>query len=409
MLVAFSLENYKSFRERQVLSFASSIGDEHPEHIVTLANGLRVNRFAALIGGNGVGKTQLINAITEFANAIHNDTLHKLHMPFLLNKECRNKPTSYEAILIDEDQKNFIRYGVSVLNEVIVDEYLYIRPIKKGAREQCIFIRDKNGVVFKKIELKKYESLIGPVLRESGAVVTFAKSLEIDALVETRRWALKQLPYYSEKFKNPSLKFVEGQLKRQLSGDEGNEELSESGLRIVNTYNEMIIQSPLHIDKVEFVRFGEDNEYKFVYLIKNDDGDFTKIGPDRRDEFFSQGTLNVLTFLAILIWASEYDFTLYVDEIDSSIHYSLASALIKKIFDKTCRKNGVQFIMSTHNIPLLDETFRRDELNIIVKDSSKASIITNATVFSVRKDSKVSAKYLRGEFGLVPAFLDTKN
>ncbi|HCD7738832.1 TPA: ATP-binding protein, partial [Enterobacter hormaechei] len=340
MLVAFSLENYKSFRERQVLSFASSIGDEHPEHIVTLANGLRVNRFAALIGGNGVGKTQLINAINEFANSIHNDTLHKLHQPFLLNKQCRNKPTSYEAILIDEEQDNFIRYGVSVLNEVIVDEYLYVRPIKKGAREQCIFTRDKNGVVFKKTEFKKYESLIGPVLRESGAVITFAVSLEIDALVQTRRWALKQLPYYSEKFKNPSLKFVEGQLRRQLLGDEGNEKLNESGQRIIKTYNDMVIQSPLHIDKVDFVRFGEDNEYKFVYLIKNDDGDFTRIGPDRRDEFFSQGTLNVLTFLAILIWASEYNFTLYVDEIDSSIHYSLASALIRKIFDKTCKENG---------------------------------------------------------------------
>ena len=408
MLVAFSLENYKSFRERQVLSFASAIGDEHPEHMVTLANGLRVNRFAALIGGNGVGKTQLIQAINEFANAIHNDGLNKLHMPFLLNKECRSKPTSYEAIIIDEDQENFIRYGISIFNEVIVDEYLYIRPIKKGAREQCIFTRDVNGVVFKKAEYKKQESLIGPILRDSEAVITFAKSLEIDALVETRRWALKQLPYYSEKHKNPSLKFVEGQLKRQLLGEGDNEALDESGLRIIQTYNEMVVQSPLHIDKVDFLKFGEDNEYKFVYFIKNDDGDFTRIGPDRRDEFFSQGTLNVLTFLAILIWASEYDFTLYVDEIDSSIHYSLASALIKKIFDKTCRRNGVQFIMSTHNIPLLDDYFRRDELNIIIKDSSKASIITNAANFSVRKDAKVSAKYLRGEFGTVPSFLGIK-
>ncbi|MXJ80725.1 AAA family ATPase [Klebsiella michiganensis] len=408
MLVAFSLENYKSFRERQVLSFASSIGDEHPEHMVTLANGLRVNRFAALIGGNGVGKTQLIQAINEFANAIHNDGLNKLHMPFLLNRECRSKPTSYEAIIIDEDQENFIRYGISIFNEVIVDEYLYIRPIKKGAREQCIFTRDVNGVVFKKAEYKKQESLIGPILRDSGAVITFAKSLEIDALVETRRWALKQLPYYSEKHKNPSLKFVEGQLKRQLLGEGDHEALDESGLRIIQTYNEMVVQSPLHIDKVDFLKFGEDNEYKFVYFIKNDDGDFTRIGPDRRDEFFSQGTLSVLTFLAILIWASEYDFTLYVDEIDSSIHYSLASALIKKIFDKTCRRNGVQFIMSTHNIPLLDDYFRRDELNIIIKDSSKASIITNAANFSVRKDAKVSAKYLRGEFGTVPSFLGIK-
>ncbi|MGJ0193154.1 AAA family ATPase [Pantoea sp. RRHST58] len=406
MLVAFTLENYKSFRDRQELSFVSSPGDEHPDHFVTLANGLRVNRFAALIGGNGVGKTQLIKAINEFASGIHNDELHTLHKPFLLSKDCRDKPTSFEAIFVDDLQENFIRYGVSVRDENIEREYLYMRPIKKGAREVCIFTRDKEGVSFKKVEYKKHEALISPVLRESGAVITFAKSLEVDALIETRRWALKQLPYYSENHKNPSLKFVEGRLRQQMEGDSEDKKLNSAGLNILKTYNELVVKSPLHIDKVEFMRYGEENEYRFVYFIKNVDGDFTRIGPDRRDDFFSQGTINVLTFLAVLIWVNEYSFTLYVDELDSSIHYSLASSLIKKILERTSKQRGVQFVMSTHNIPLLDDCFRRDELNIIVKDETKSSIITNASTFSVRKDAKVSAKYLRGEFGSVPSFLN---
>lgn len=409
MLVAFTLENYKSFRNRQELTFVATQGEEHPEHFVTLDNGLRVNRFAVLIGGNGVGKTQLIKAINEFANAIHTDGLHKLHNPFLLSKEFREKATSYEVIFVNDEQNSFVRYGISVRNEIIENEYLYMRAVKKGAREFCIFTRDKDGVYFKKPEHKKHESLISPVLRESGAVITFAKSLEISALIETRRWALKQLPYYSESHKNPSLNFVEGQLKKQLEGDEEDKKLDDIGESILKNYNELVVKSPLHIDRVEFIRYGEDNEYRFVYFIKNIDGDFTRIGPDRRMDFFSQGTINILTFLAVLVWVGEYDFTLYVDEIDSSIHYSLASSLIKKILDRTSKQANVQFVMSTHNIPLIDDCFRRDELNIIVKDNNKASFITNASSFSVRKDAKVSAKYLRGEFGSVPSFFNGGN
>ncbi|HBA8303889.1 TPA: hypothetical protein J1073_004642, partial [Escherichia coli] len=47
----------------------------------------------------------------------------------------------------------------------------------------------------------------------------------------------------------------------------------------------------------------------------------------------------------------------------------------------------------------------RDELNIIIKDKEKASNIINASKFSIRKDAKVSAKYFRGEFGVLPSFL----
>lgn len=406
MLVAFTLENYKSFRERETLSFVATTGDEHPEHTITLENGLRVNRFAAIIGGNGAGKSQLIAAINDFARAINNDNISKLHQPFLFSKEKREQSSKYEVIILDATKNNFLRYGLSVLNEEVFEEYLYTRPVKKGARETCVFLREKSGIVFKKIEYKKQETLIRPVIKNTGAIVTFGRSLEIEELESIRYWAVRQLPYNPESLKKVGLGFIEQCFLELLDVDESKKRvLSKKVSYLLKTYNDFIIKAPLHIDGVDFLQYGDDGKYRFVYKIKNLDDGYTIIGPEERHTFFSQGTLNVLAFLAMLIWANDNGFTLYVDEIDSSIHYSLANALIKKILKRNSEIDGMQFVLSTHNIPLLDECFRRDELNIIIKDSERASSIVNASSFSVRKDAKISAKYLRGEFGALPTFL----
>ena len=109
--------------------------------------------------------------------------------------------------------------------------------------------------------------------------------------------------------------------------------------------------------------------------------------------------------MAVLLWSHSNKLTLYIDEIDSSIHYLLANSMLKKIIHDVCQLDNVQFIFSTHNLPLLDDCIRRDELNIIYKNEDKSSEIINASKFSVRKDAKISAKYFRGEFGILPKFL----
>ena len=405
MLIAFTLENYKSFREKQTLSFISSSGDEHLAHTLLLANGLRINRFAAIIGGNGAGKTQLLCAITDFAAAINTGRLDSLHEPYLFSKEYRLKPTSYEVIILNSDKNSFLRYGASILGGAIQSEYLYSRPVKKGAKESCIFIRDSEGVSFKKAEYKKHETLIKPILKDSGAVITFAKSLQIDELDEVYDWGLTQLPYSTDLFES-DLEFFELQFEKDFKkNDEGKVIIDNNERTMLDIYRGFIEKSPLHIDSVDFLPFGSDGKHRFVFIIKNIDGGITTIGPGERNEFFSQGTMHILTFLAALIWAMDAGFTLHVDEIDSSIHHSLATSLIKEVLSYFSSRNDMQFILSTHNIPLLDECFRRDELNIIMKDGTKSSSIINASEFSMRKDAKISAKYFRGEFGVLPSFL----
>lgn len=403
MLIRFTIGNYKSFRDKQSLSFVSSQGDEHPEHVVELDNGLRINKVAAIIGGNGTGKSQLLAAITEFAIAIRQDKLNELHQPYIFSQESLEKPTSYEVIIINDEKTLFLRYGISVFNETIISEYLYSRPVKKGAKESCIFKRELSNVEFIKQEYKKQESLINPILKDSGAVITFSKSLRLVELNDVIFWAIGQLPYIPEDHTNQAIQFIEELLHKEYEQGEKNK-VEE----FLVEYNKYIKLCPIYIDSVSFQPQGDEGKNRFIYRMNNfnDSSEFITIGIDTRKSFFSRGTLNVLGCIAILLWSHRNKFTLYIDEIDSSIHYLLANSILKQIIDDTCQLDNVQFVFSTHNLPLLDDCIRRDELNIIYKNEDKSSEIINASKFSVRKDAKISAKYFRGEFGSLPTFLE---
>ncbi|WP_272525066.1 AAA family ATPase [Providencia sp. PROV196] len=403
MLIQFTIENYKSFRDKQSLSFVSSQGDEYPEHVVELDNGLRINKVAAIIGGNGTGKSQLLAAITEFAIAIRQDRLDELHKPHIFSEESRERPTFYEVIIVNEEKILFLRYGISVFNGKVISEYLYSRPVKKGAKESCIFKRELSNVEFIKQEYKKQESLINPILKDSGAVITFSKSLRLVELNDVIFWAMAQLPYIPEDHTNQAIQFIEEQLHKEYEQGEKNK-VEE----FLVEYNKYIKLCPIYIDSVSFQPQGDEGKCRFVYRINNhhDSSKFVSVGLDRRSSFFSRGTLNILGFMAVLLWSHSNKFTLYIDEIDSSIHHLLANSILKKVIHDVCQLDNVQFVFSTHNLSLLDDCIRRDELNIIYKNEDKSSEIINASKFSVRKDAKISAKYFRGEFGSLPTFLD---
>lgn len=62
MLVRFSVENYRSFKDRQVFSMVAGKHTRHKDQVVSI-NGKRLLKAGVLFGANAAGKSNLIKAI----------------------------------------------------------------------------------------------------------------------------------------------------------------------------------------------------------------------------------------------------------------------------------------------------------------------------------------------------------
>ena len=72
MLIRFSVENYKSFRDRVEFSMVSSKVRSHPSHVVkaTSANDISVLKVGVIYGANASGKSNIIKAMKHAQNMI---------------------------------------------------------------------------------------------------------------------------------------------------------------------------------------------------------------------------------------------------------------------------------------------------------------------------------------------------
>lgn len=63
MLIRFTVDNFKSFKERQRFSMIPGKGTLKPHHKSTSINGVSALKLAVIFGANASGKSNLIQAI----------------------------------------------------------------------------------------------------------------------------------------------------------------------------------------------------------------------------------------------------------------------------------------------------------------------------------------------------------
>src|SRR5262249_160983 len=109
MLIEFQVENFRSFRGRQVLSMVASAADEHPNN--TFDSGLkgfgRFLRSAAVYGPNAAGKTNLLRALQfvqeRVLNSANTSSRYR-YDPFKFSEATRLAPSEFQV--------SFVQYGV---------------------------------------------------------------------------------------------------------------------------------------------------------------------------------------------------------------------------------------------------------------------------------------------------------
>lgn len=150
MVEKICIENYLSFKEKVVFSFVSSREKDKFNDGVSAwyeqCGEKKLSKLLFVLGNNAAGKTNFINAVRTLQTLVvskpaeRDDALE--YMPFLLDNESRNKPTSFEIVFYLEDSRYI--YSISYDEDSIHYESL---KVSRKTRDIPVYTRTLDKVM----------------------------------------------------------------------------------------------------------------------------------------------------------------------------------------------------------------------------------------------------------------------
>lgn len=413
MLVQFTVENYLSIRDKVYLSLEPSKDSEHPENLITKGDYKAVNSVA-IYGANASGKSSLFKAITIALIMIRNSNNVQITdklpvVPFKFDFESRNKPTSFEFIFIARDGKKYI-YGFSATTEKVVEEYLYCY---NSAKPTLIFDLSEN-------EEPKFNRTYKVKLDAAYQMNTANKLF----LATATTWNVKCTKIPFEWLAESMDTFTE---VMELSGVAFEKYRADETREYIEFTKNLLQQADINISSIEVdakevvggpalpfqivvqgkvIPSNEGKNYEVEittgHTIINEEGEETEFSLSLQEE--SMGTQLLFFYGPLLKDAFEKGKTIFLDEIDKSMHPSLVKFIMNLFRDSDINKNGAQLIVTTHETGILSlDMFRRDQIYFTEKDSKTGvTDLYSLDEFSVRKTENIEKGYLMGRYGAIP-------
>ena len=418
MLIEFSVENFKSIRERQTLSMVASnyykeLVDENTFEVISDEKFPRLLKSAVIYGANASGKTTLVNAMEFVDNFVCNSSKESQSgdevpvIPFRLSKETSVLDSNFEISFFQDG----IRYefGFSANLKRVTSEWLYAYPGGKGQR---MYARAYSPE-FDSYHYVWGKNFLGGRRRSDWKGSTRSNALFLSTAVQLNCEQLK--PAY-EWFKSrvatldPSV-LSAGYTMQHF--DERKEEildfLSAADLFIADVKVNKIKFDPslvptdmpeaLRDEVIKNMSGKEFSEPKF-YLKSVDDDSLVEFSDDE----ISAGTKALFNFSGPWVDVVTKARVLFVDELDSSLHPLVVHQLIKMLHNVG---SAAQVVFTTHDTSILAKgILRRDQIWMIGKNAGQASILTPLSEYSVREDEALEKGYLSGRYGGVPFVKD---
>ena len=416
MLIQFSVENFKSFKDKAVLSLVPSKDTSHENNISILESEERVLNSVAIYGANAAGKTNLFKALTTAILMIRkssqlqkNDRLEGI-VPFLFDKSMVEKPTSFEFVFTASGIKYI--YGFSATPIDVVSEYLYAYF---SAKPSTIFERDGNEFKFPKD--KRMLDQVAEKNTPNKLFLSTATTWNYDRTEPAYSWFDKGINTYPEYERLHPIAFEQFEKGEQDKVHQFVIELlKESDINIqdymiksepINDQDLIQIFGPLYqAAKDAKMLEGKKQNVFMDHLVSNEDGTTSIFRMSMADE--SKGTENLFLLAPILMRALSTGETVVIDEIERSLHPLLVKYVVSYFNDPVRNPNHAQLIFNTHNLELMSlDIFRRDQIYFVDKSGKTgASEIYSLDEFSVRTEENIKKGYLLGRFGAIPSILE---
>lgn len=443
MLIRFSVENFLSFKERQLFSMIPGKGTLKPEHKTEKVRGISVLKTAVLFGANASGKSNLISAINFGKNIVLRGVLPEKpinYQKFRLSKEARSQDSRIEYE-IQHKKKNYA-YGFSFNEEMIKEEWLYEVGIRK---ENKIFERttlkeesfDLSQILgrLKSEDEKQFLRFIAKGTPNNQLFLTEIRNRKVKENVSEIDDLLNVIDWFQNSLKVifPDDKYDEG-LKFELKQDEHLlttfeqllsyfdtgidgvclEKINSESTEIPKAVLDQIKEDLLNL-KSENVRasvLSPSNTTYFLSVKENDlviEKFMTKHKLENSDKFEkfdtsdeSDGTNRIIDFIPLLMDLAKGDNVFVIDEMERSLHPNLIYDLIDLFLSLSPGINS-QLILASHESSLLTQKLlRKDEIWFVVKDEIGASKLHSLEEYKLRFDKEIRKDYLLGRFKAIP-------
>ena len=416
MLLQFSVENYRSIKDKMYLSLDIDNDSEHPENIATQGNFKTINTII-IYGANASGKSNLFKAMAVAVNMIRNSNTLQITsrlpvVPFKFDSDSITKPTSFEFIFIASNGLKYI-YGFSATKEAITEEYLYCY---KSSRGSLIFERHAG----KDPEYKFSRTSVAKMT--AAAQMNTANKLFLPTAtswnVQETKPALEWLNSFINTYYGQSRFISESLNQYRLDSDDSIKSftqklLKETDINIskvsvnTRTYNDISQVIDNDLPSFNDLIFSNSDEIHEVQIntehsIKTEDGKMNLYSLPLKEE--SQGTQQIVYFGPLLKDTFDQGKVLVIDEIDNSLHPFIVRYIINLFRNPIINRNGAQLIVTTHETTLLSlDVFRRDQIYFTEKDGNTGiTDLYSLNDFSVRKDENIQKGYLLGRYGAIP-------
>lgn len=416
MLLGFSFENFASFYNEAIFTMYASKKDEFRDlnTFDTSYGGLL--KSALIFGPNGSGKTNWLNALMYMqqmviANVINKNIIRDNEVFKFFKNSCL-KPTIFEISFIQS--KIMYEYGFKIFKDEIIGEWLY----RKIRRKTPVFYRDSSSVENIKLfgEMKKAEK-IKEFIRKDSLFLTTAAMFNIDIAEEIIAWFNNvyiledslNTPGYTMDFIEKDHKNKEKILKQlkiaDITIDDFKFEIKDTD--IDGTTKERLLQisrNNLKLDdRVKVDVRGRSIDLKTKHKIYDENKDFVDDIELSFIRYQSRGTIKFFELLGPILDSLESGKVIVIDEIDSRLHTGIVTYIVKLFNSIDRNPNNGQLICNTHNVLLLDEDIRRDQIWFIQKDKYGESELYSLDDFNgIRKDDPRLKKYLLGVYDAVP-------
>jgi uncharacterized protein len=411
MLIAFKLQNFRSFLGEQRFSFSTSSDRTH-ESTHCMRTGMkaipRVSKAAIVFGPNASGKTNLLVALATFRDLIlHSKSYSEAqfserHTPFRFGPSV-DRPTEFDIdVLLDGVR---YRYAISYDAQRIRSERLLVYRTGKSQRW---FERTFDDAAQTEEWAPFSPNFNGP--REMWRKATRSTTLFLTAAAQSKSEQLA-----------PLLHWVEHCCEVLFSSDRADLQRVATQIKDVD-FKKRVLGLLRAVDiQVEDVRVAEQDSWapgqapsrpipaghlnhagarpliEFLYAREG----WQPVWLD--SAFEASGTHRLFSLLGPLLAAIEHGKLLLIDEFDTGLHPLVARFLIQLINDPLVSGRSAQLLLTSHNTTLMDlDILRRDEIWLLQLDQGHTSRLSPLLRSSPRKHELIAKGYLRGRYGALP-------